>query len=203
MDKIIYLFLILIFSFFLSACNKGEKYMIENDVDSTEMKINIANAYYLADDFERAFLLYREAANIGDLFAQYMLAEMYFNGEGVQQNYETAIYWYKKSVDINSDHPYPPEQALVQLGNCYKDGIGVEKNLVLSYAYYKIAQKIGLSDGTWVDYNDILSRLDGKMSKEELLEAKHIAEKYILKFIDFFGIASRKASDGDISDGND
>jgi TPR repeat protein len=50
-------------------------------------------------DTQKAFELYQEAANLGNKVAQYNLANMYQNGEGVEKNMSKAIYWYKKSAE--------------------------------------------------------------------------------------------------------
>lgn len=41
----------------------------------------------------------KEAAEQGDVDAQYMLGDFYANGEGVKQDYEKAIEWIKKAAD--------------------------------------------------------------------------------------------------------
>lgn len=41
----------------------------------------------------------KEAAEQGDVDAQYMLGDFYANGEGVKQDYEKAIEWTKKAAD--------------------------------------------------------------------------------------------------------
>jgi TPR repeat protein len=38
------------------------------------------------------------AANLGNDVAQYNLALMYENGDGITENLNQAIYWYKKSA---------------------------------------------------------------------------------------------------------
>ena len=43
--------------------------------------------------------LYQKAANLGVDFAQYKLALMYENGNGIEKDMNQAIYWYKKSAE--------------------------------------------------------------------------------------------------------
>ena len=40
----------------------------------------------------------RNAAERGDVDAQFILGECYYKGEGVKQDYEQAAYWYRKSA---------------------------------------------------------------------------------------------------------
>ena len=40
-----------------------------------------------------------KAANRGDSIAQYNLAYMYENGEGIEKDIDQAIYWYKKAAE--------------------------------------------------------------------------------------------------------
>ena len=64
----------------------------------------------------------KRLAESGDASAQYNLASMYYNGEGVPQNYNEAIRWYKKAAD--------QEDAKAQgvLGSMYYEGLGVPQD---------------------------------------------------------------------------
>ena len=48
---------------------------------------------------EKAFELYQKAANLGNDVAQYNLALVYENGDGIVQDIDQAIYWYRKSAE--------------------------------------------------------------------------------------------------------
>ncbi|GBC21971.2 kinase-like domain-containing protein [Rhizophagus irregularis DAOM 181602=DAOM 197198] len=50
-------------------------------------------------DKKKAFELFQEAAKLECCDAQYNLALMYEDGEGIKQNIDQAIYWYKKSAN--------------------------------------------------------------------------------------------------------
>ncbi len=41
---------------------------------------------------------YRKAAEKGDAETQYQLAECYYNGQGVEEDYTEAIKWYSKAA---------------------------------------------------------------------------------------------------------
>ena len=50
--------------------------------------------YFQAKDYAEAVKLYRKAAEQGNASAQFILGNMYSNGEGVPQDYVTAYMWY-------------------------------------------------------------------------------------------------------------
>ena len=50
-------------------------------------------------DKQKAVELYQKAANLGNCTAQYNLAFMYENGEGIIRDIDQAIYWFKRSAE--------------------------------------------------------------------------------------------------------
>ena len=61
---------------------------------------------YKRRDFSAALNEFESAASNGDKEAQYLLAKMYFAGEGTTQNYPQAVHWYRKSAEAG----YAPAQ---------------------------------------------------------------------------------------------
>jgi TPR repeat protein len=57
----------------------------------------------IAQDLIRAAHWWQQAAIHGDAMAQFNLGMMYARGEGVKQNIETAIHWWKVSADQGFD----------------------------------------------------------------------------------------------------
>jgi TPR repeat protein len=49
-------------------------------------------------DYTKAARWYREAANGGDVGAQYILASMYEKGDGVAKDLRLALYWYTRTA---------------------------------------------------------------------------------------------------------
>ncbi len=47
---------------------------------------------------KKAFELYQKAANLEHSMAQYNLAYMYENGDGIMKDIDKALYWYNKSA---------------------------------------------------------------------------------------------------------
>jgi len=75
--------------------------------DSPEMK----------RDPEQAFLLYQQAADLGDVYAKFKLGDFYFNGTAVQKDEHRGVAWYKIAASEGHGH------AMVALARCYIDGI--------------------------------------------------------------------------------
>jgi len=73
----------------------------------------------------------------GDAEAQNRLGEKYLTGEGIDQNKEVAVLWFRKSArQGNAD-------AMCNLGIAYYNGAGVAINDSLSLAWFLAAQKAG------------------------------------------------------------
>lgn len=68
------------------------------------------------------FNSYMKAAKKGDAEAQYNLAQCYYNGDGVTQNYKEAVKWYRKSANQG----YAAAQC--GLGVCYYYGNGITES---------------------------------------------------------------------------
>ena len=71
----------------------------------------------------------RGLAEKGNTRAIKMLADMLFYGISFTQDRTEAIKWYLKSAEYNNSH------SLFQLGLCYRDGIGIDKNPKLGVDY--------------------------------------------------------------------
>src|SRR6266498_2609460 len=69
--------------------------------------------------------------------AQFNLAILYENGEGVEKNLEKAFEWYQKAAD-NGDI-----EAQFHLANSYYFGKGTEKNLEKAFYWYQKAAENG------------------------------------------------------------
>ncbi len=86
---------------------------------------------------------YRKAAKQGFSDAQYNLANMYYNGKGVEKNYQTAVKWYKKAAEQGD------ADAQTNLGYMYQNGEGVEKSYATAVKWYTKAAKQGRSDAQY------------------------------------------------------
>lgn len=88
-------------------------------------------------DEEKAFLIFQKGAVRGGVMCQWMLANCYEEGCGVEKDEKKAFFWMKESADGNN--PF----ALSDLSLYYHDGIGTEKDLKKSF---QIAKEIADRD---------------------------------------------------------
>lgn len=73
--------------------------------------------------------------------SNYLLGEMYELGEGANQNFNTALYYYKQSSEqVNTN-------AMCKLGTFYEWGQGVAKNDSIAFLQYSRAANAGNSWG--------------------------------------------------------
>ena len=88
-----------------------------------------------AQDFAKAAGILKPLANKGDKQAQYQLAVLYRNGQGISESPKKSVYW----LDKSATQGYKRAQYL--LGTFYEDGIGVESNKEKAIYWYSAAAK--------------------------------------------------------------
>lgn len=81
--------------------------------------------------------LFMRAAQLGDAKAQNNLANYYYFGTAIAQDYERAFYWYSKSANQGN------AAAQSTLALCYLEGLGVDRNPELAVAWLKPAAEAG------------------------------------------------------------
>ena len=82
----------------------------------------------------------REKAEAGDAAAQYSLAEMYWDGDGVPDDHVEAARWYREAAEQG----YVEAQRMV--GFMYDLGVGVPENHVEAAKWYQKAAEQGHAD---------------------------------------------------------
>ena len=119
-----------------------------------------------ADDIETM----RKAAEAGDDVAQYSLGVMYYNGEGVLQDYTEAVKWYRKAAEQG----YAAAQN--NLGGMYSFGQGVPEDGVPAYAWLSVAVASGHDHSR--KYRDIIKHelTPSQLEKGEAM-AREISER--------------------------
>ena len=66
-----------------------------------------------------------------------LIADAYFEGDGVIQDYGTAIRWYRSAWETGV------VEAQIKLGRMYEAGLGTEKNITASHMWFNIASATG------------------------------------------------------------
>ena len=88
-------------------------------------------------DFKETF----QVAKQGNAKAQYNLGGMYYNGQGVRQDYAQAVQWYRKAAEQGY------AQAQSNLGVMYYNGQGVRQNYKIAKEWFGKACDNGLQQG--------------------------------------------------------
>ena len=82
-----------------------------------------------------------QKANQGNVEAQFNLGTIYYQGNGIPQDYEKALHWYLKAAA--QGHPH----AQLGLGTLYANGHGVRKNHTKAKEWFAKSCNEGLQDG--------------------------------------------------------
>jgi uncharacterized protein len=92
---------------------------------------------YGRGDYAIAIPLLRPMADHGDAIAQYVLAVMYKNGQGVPQDDAEAVRWFRKAAEQKYS------EAQFSLGSQYFRGVGVTKDDIEAARWYRRAADQG------------------------------------------------------------
>ena len=106
----------------------------------------------------------------GDGIAQYNLGRMYVVGDGVPQDFEEAVKWFRKAAeqgDADAQH---------NLGKVYHTGEGVLKDHVAAYSWYNIAGANGDADAK--RSKSLVARF---MNPGQIAEAEELAKEMVKK----------------------
>jgi len=95
----------------------------------------------------------RQAASRGDVYSQFKLGQMYFEGDGVQQDDAEAVQWFLKAAQ--QEHA----EAQYILATMYEKGTGVDRNEKEAFRWFTRAAYQGhvralviLESGKWGAY---------------------------------------------------
>lgn len=78
-----------------------------------------------------------DVSEVGGANDCYRIAEAYYYGNGVVQNYDEAVKWYEKAAQMGH------QEAQCDLGNCYYYGEGLPENYERSVYWYEKAAEQG------------------------------------------------------------
>ena len=88
-------------------------------------------------DYTTAFKEFAALAEQGDAYAQFALALMYQDGQGVPQDYKQAVKWYTKAAEQGN------AGAQHNLGLMYANGQGVPQDNVYAHMWSNLAAANG------------------------------------------------------------
>ena len=116
---------------------------------------------------QQAFAWTQKAADQGDTEAQYNLGVMYYNGDGVAQNFQQALAWYQEAAT------HGLAGAQFNLGLMYNKGEGVPEDGILGYAWINLAATAGNESAKML--RELLEKL---LSSAELDEAQQLSSAW-------------------------
>ena len=97
----------------------------------------------ITTDAQERLKWWRQAASQDYALAQSALGNMYWQGYIVDQNFTEAVKWYSKAVA----QKHPDAMAQHNLGLCYANGQGIEKDLKEAFKLFKASAEQGSADG--------------------------------------------------------
>ena len=90
-------------------------------------------------DSKAKFNYNKRAAEAGYRFSFYSLGRAYILGEGCEPSFEKGLFWLKKSIESECD-------GNTLLGDCYRLGIGTDKNYEIAWEYYSHVKEAELDE---------------------------------------------------------
>ena len=108
-----------------------------------EAQMELANRYYLKENYELALRWLNTAASLGNSKAQLCLARCYMEGKVTDELPQKAFEWYLKAAEQGE------VEAQYQLGGCYFNGYGVREDDNLSFEWTEKAAKQGHKDAMY------------------------------------------------------
>ena len=102
-----------------------------------EHPFDLGVACFEKNDYKKAVLYFRIAAQQGDANAQFNLALCYSQGQGVEQDQSEAARWYRKAAEQGD------AKAQYNLARCYEHGKGVEQDQAEAIRWYRAAAEQG------------------------------------------------------------
>lgn len=130
-----------------------------------------AMSAYEAGDFHTAFEQFTQLALNENNDAQYNLAFMYLDGQGIPQDDVKAAYWFEQAAKAGH------ASAQDTLGYMYLNGRGLEKDRVLAFVWYSLAA----DNGIFLAKN-ISEKLKMEMGNAEWAYADSLSREYLKKY---------------------
>jgi hypothetical protein len=129
-------------------------------------------------DFSAAYREFLPLAERGDSKAMITIGLLYYEGEGVAQDYEQAYDWYLRAFERDNGDAYN------NIGVLFRDGLGVPRSSPVAYALFLIVHMRGLGDeDTQIRAGNNLDRLVQTLPREQILDALCLTEEYVHAFV--------------------
>ena len=97
----------------------------------------------VTQNFEKAALWFREAADNKIANASYNLGVLYHQGLGVERDLDRALYWYREAAKLG--HP----EAQYNLGIAHIEGIGTQYDAPLAAAFFESSANQGITEAAY------------------------------------------------------
>ena len=111
------------------------------------------------------------AAAEGDADTQYELAELYAEGDGVEQNWVEAVKWYRKAAEQGHD------LAQFKVGLSYQIGKGVPQSDTEAYVWLNISAENGAPLNGRGRAGKLADEIRVSLSASQLEQAENIAKR--------------------------
>ena len=95
---------------------------------------------------------------------------MYYNGEGVPQDYKASVKWFRQSAEQGF------AKAQYNLAYMYGNGYGIPQDYVFAHMWFNIAASNGNEDASG-NRNKVAER----MTTEQIAEAQKLARECVAK----------------------
>ncbi|MBL0867496.1 sel1 repeat family protein [Pectobacterium carotovorum] len=108
------------------------------------LSLILPTAHAVASDVENKTLAeMQQLANNGNVDAQLALGDMYYDGDGIEEDYAQAKTWYMKAAGQGNAY------AQLMLGDMYYNGDGVEKDYAQAKAWYTKSAEQGSAEAQY------------------------------------------------------
>ncbi|SNC75908.1 hypothetical protein SAMN04487881_3150 [Marinobacter sp. es.048] len=136
--------LVLCLIFSCSFASAGSNENGDQDQVARDM-IRVLNAYvvYKMGQYDSAFEQYLELAEEGSRQGMLNVANMYAQGQGVEQNQEKAFQWYLRAAESGDSI------SMVEVAMAYEEGRGTVPDKSEAIGWYRQAVAAGNSDARW------------------------------------------------------
>lgn len=101
------------------------------------LAMKYARGEFFSKNVEKAFELFKKAADFQNGNAMFNLGICYKTGNGTEQNYDEALRCFRNAEQ------YIPKEAKYQIALCLDEGLGTEKNPEQAVEYYSEAAWLG------------------------------------------------------------